>query len=279
MVICVGNSISGGTGKTPFVIALTKILKEHTNKIAIVSTGYKGRMVNNKFAIKVHPTQHISQDVGDEPLMLSEYADVYVAKKRAISISQAEKDGAKIVILDDGFQDNSIYKDISILVVGSAESKNKLMIPAGPMRESIKTSITKADFITSSSTNLQNINPEKRLLSKEEISVKSDNIDKYILVCGIANPIRVLKSLKKIDIIPVKHYFFPDHHQFSDKEIQFLKKAAKKHSAKILTTTKDFIRLTGDAKNDVLTIDHELKIATTPIFLKKIHQHMENIKN
>ena len=136
-VICVGNFTAGGTGKTPFVCWLVGLLKQRGLKPAILTRGFGGRMTG---PVWVQPDTHTAIEVGDEPLLLAKRAPVMVARKRAEgvhAITQHE-DQFDVVIMDDGLQNPSIKKDLSIaLVDGKRGFGNGQVIPAGPLRASL----------------------------------------------------------------------------------------------------------------------------------------------
>ncbi|MSO14143.1 tetraacyldisaccharide 4'-kinase [Rickettsiales endosymbiont of Trichoplax sp. H2] len=279
-IICVGNSISGGAGKTPIVIRLAELLSQNTKlKIAVVAKGYKGNLSNNSNAIKVSLNKHTCKEVGDEALLIAKHFPVYISNKRKLAIELAQKDGAETIILDDGFQNNSINKDISILAINNRifnHDANNLLIPAGPLRESLKTSIRKADIIITSGKNTalrKNFNLSDKLLffqntiikNPEEISGK-----KFILLCGIAQPERVVKTAKNLKANILKSYFFPDHYNFSSQELESLYKEATKFHCNILTTKKDFVRIDKKFHKLTTVIDYAVEINDEKKLIKKI---------
>lgn len=142
-VLCVGNLEAGGAGKTP----LTAYLAAALPGAFIVSRGYGGRLSG---PLQVDPQHHSAGEVGDEPLFLAQNAPVVVAKDRKAGAQAALAAGAKALILDDGFQDPSLVKDLSILVVDASRGwGNGLCLPAGPLREPPQTGLARADFLLS----------------------------------------------------------------------------------------------------------------------------------
>ena len=143
-VVSIGSAIIGGSGKTPTVIFICNLLKKMGFNPHIVSRGYGGSYTN--------PTQVTSDlnyyKVGDEALMMSAYHPTWVAKNRYLGCKLAEENGANIIVLDDGLQTTGIIKDFSIYVYdGIQKFGNKLLVPAGPLRENIKKAVSKCSII------------------------------------------------------------------------------------------------------------------------------------
>lgn len=142
-VLCVGNLEAGGAGKTPVTAYLAAALPG----AFIVSRGYGGRLSG---PVQVDPQKHSAAEVGDEPLLLAQNAPVMVAKDRKAGARAALAAGAKALILDDGFQDPSLVKDLTILVVDASRGwGNGLCLPAGPLREPLAVGLARADLLLS----------------------------------------------------------------------------------------------------------------------------------
>lgn len=254
-VVCIGNPTSGGAGKTPTAIALANLLNEKGKKIAFVSKGYKGKF---KETIKVDITTHNAFEVGDEPLILARYAPCYVCKTRKHGIEAAIKDGANIIILDDGLQDRTIVKDITISVIdGSYGLGNHLVIPAGPLRDRLDISFKHTDIILIIGDDNNNIREEipsnlpilTGRMIPEEIP---DNTQKYIAFAGIGMPDKFFYHLESIGLDIVGKYPFPDHHKYTKRQLRKLLDDAIFSDAKLITTQKDAIRIDEKYINDIV---------------------------
>ena len=155
-VICVGNINMGGTGKTPTVIAILEMLGALDRKAAVISRGYGGTLEG---PVLVDEKKHTAADVGDEPILLSAFADVWVSKDRALGAKAAVKHGAEVLILDDGLQNPALKYDLSMTVVDAEIGfGNHRVFPAGPLRESVEDGLARTDVIVSVGGNFEHSN-------------------------------------------------------------------------------------------------------------------------
>jgi tetraacyldisaccharide 4'-kinase len=271
-IICVGNATVGGAGKTPFVIKLCKLLSTQNKKIALVAKGYKGSLLKNNSATKVNKAKHTAEQTGDEALVLAEYATTYIAKERELAVAAAEKDGADIIIMDDGLQNNKVKKDLSILIQPNS-LKNYLPLPAGPMRELLFSVLYKADIIVTDDAKTAYLKsfPRKLIIEQKQIISNAKNLNqKYILLCGIARPERVEAKLAEHNISIQEKFFFPDHYLFTDSDLNKVYEKAKTTKCKIITTSKDFIRIPDKYHKNTDVIQLDLTITSEEKLLKKI---------
>ena len=277
-IICVGNSVSGGAGKTPVVIRLAELLRKE-KKIAVVARGYKGNLSNSKQATKVDLKKHTYQEVGDEAILIAKHADIFISANRKLAIKAAQGWGAEIIILDDGFQDNTIHKNLSILVISYLDIKNKFLIPAGPMRETLATSLRKADILIVPEGQKYVIPKKcltgKKIFKQKQIISNANQVKgkQYILLCAIAQPERVISTAKVIGAKLIKSYIYHDHYEFSHQELEKIYMEAKQYNCQVLTTTKDYVRLPRKYAIETIVLkysielEHEKKLKEKCVFI------------
>ena len=250
--ICVGNIYVGGTTKTPLTIKIDQILKNNNFKTATIKKFYK--------------------DQTDEQALLKKKTKLYCFKSRKLSIKAAIIDGIEVAIFDDGLQDLSINYDLSFVCFNNKTwIGNGLLIPAGPLREKIE-SLKKYDavFLNGDQNSVSEIRQLIKKINKnikifETIYVpintkKLHTHHKYVAFSGIGNPESFIKTLIDNDYDIIKEFKFPDHHQYSIKDIHKIKIFAKKLNARIITTEKDYIKLKPDDVNDIEFLEVELMI-------------------
>ena len=250
--ICIGNIYVGGTGKTPMAIEIKKILDKEKIDTAFIKKKYFNQI--------------------DEQKILIENGKLFCEKERCDAIEKAIKEGFKVVILDDGLQDSKLKYDISF-VCFNAETwiGNGLLLPAGPLRESLK-SLKKYDavFLNGSSKKIEDIkkiildyNPLIQIFSSEytPTNLEKFNINSnYLVFSGIGNPKNFKKTLKDNNFKTVEFNSFPDHYNYTNNDIEKIKTKAKNLNAKILTTKKDYMRLSKNNSKDIEYLDIKLKI-------------------
>lgn len=261
-VICVGNVTVGGAGKTPFCIALAKSYIKRGKKVAFLSRGYKGSLSTRRKAYKV-TDKHTYKEVGDEPLLLSEVAPTYICPDRYKSAKLAIADGAKILIMDDGLQNFTLEQDEKILLIDANYNLgNGLLLPAGPLRENL-------DYAIRRTTNMYvigkkipaNLKKYKPLLCQVSVeNAKNYKGKKYITMCGIANPDKFQTTVKSLKIKVAKNFYFPDHFKYNPEALAEVVDSAVANKCKILTTTKDFVKIPDELQKhfEVLSISIKL---------------------
>ena len=268
-IICVGNINIGGSGKTPTTIALAKIFLENKTKVHIISRGYKGKIKGPK---KVNEADD-AYDVGDEPILMSKFAPVWVAKQRRSAIIAAIEDGAELLILDDGFQDPSIKKTLSIITVDAEIAfGNRKILPSGPLREPIPDALSRADILLVIGEEHQrerfiksiDLPNELNVFGAEMKVVKSDiHLDKakFVAVAGIGHPEKFFNSIEKFGGEIRKKFSLPDHENYTSRLLRKLKKASLDNNAQLITTEKDFVRIPQNERHNFIFLPIKLKFS------------------
>ncbi len=266
-VICVGNVVLGGAGKTPVVIAISKILKDLGYQPHIISRGY-GAVIRQ--VTKVDPKKHNYLNVGDEPLLLSKTAPTWVSTDRHQSIHLAIKEGADILILDDGLQNKSIYKDLNILVIDSLQGfGNSLLFPSGPLREPLNQALKNSHLIVVIG---DHDIPIKTTIPKvhAKFDITSDIPHQSVVAfAGLGYPEKFLYTLEHHGFHVFEFLKYPDHHPYTIAQMNKLFKIAQSYGARLITTEKDFTRIPEQYQKDILFLKIELCF-DDPILIKKI---------
>jgi len=260
-VICIGNLIMGGAGKTPTAIAVAQELIAKGKKPFFLSRGYGGSL---KGPVIIN-TQSATE-VGDEPLLLAKTAPVCVSSDRIEGAKVCVEAGCDIIIMDDGYQNPSLHKDISILVIdGGYGHGNEKIFPAGPLRESMQNGLKRAQACiiigvdkTQTVQRINKIMPDLPILQAhiEPIERSNPAPTKVLAFAGIGRPEKFFNTLDDLGCEVVMAIPFADHHFFSKTDIKNLQTLAQKFNAQLITTEKDWLRLPADFKNQV----NQLKI-------------------
>lgn len=277
-VICVGNLIAGGSGKTPTAIAVGKILHEIGINFAFLSRGYMRD--GSTFLMLDKADYSKAEIVGDEPLLLLETAPTFVSTDRLFGAKQIEKmNKFSAILLDDGMQNNSLHRDFTIMVVdGKVGFGNNFLIPAGPMREPASSGLKKADLVVVIGT------ASKKLLKKLEgktivaAKIVSTNLSQFfgkklIAFCGLAFPQKFFSFLVEHELEVSETHSFADHHAYTIPELQNLEKIAAEKNAVLIATKKDWIKFPKIFQEKISYLDIELEFEdreTVKNLLKKI---------
>ncbi len=254
-VISVGNIICGGSGKTPTAIALAHLLQQKGIEVHFVTRGYGGLLQG---PVEVSPS-HSPKDIGDEPLLLAQHAPTWVAKNRPLGVQKAMENGAHLVILDDGHQTSSLYKNISFVVVNALQGfGNGHVMPAGPLRETLQEGLRRANAIIGIGEGNM---PAGLPLFKAKINPQpvSFSLNRVVAFCGLGFPQKFYRTLKDLGATLVATKSFPDHHTYTEDELLELQALAKAQQALLITTRKDWVKISPSWQKHLHVLDIEVQ--------------------
>jgi tetraacyldisaccharide 4'-kinase len=268
-VICVGNINAGGTGKTPTVIALVQKLQAMGKNVHVVSRGYGGKLTG---PVRVVERTHNANEVGDEPLLISAFAPVWVAKDRALGVQAAEANGAQVILLDDGMQNPSVVKDATIVVVDAHRGfGNGRVMPAGPLREPVDIGLKRGDIVISIGDQAAQGRFDKTWGDhitlphvRASLSVIETGMDwnglRALAFAGIGHPEKFFATLESIGATLLRTEPLRDHQPLSLALMKRLEIEAAALDAQMVTTEKDAVRLPRAFQMKVLTLPVRLTI-------------------
>lgn len=254
-VICIGNYHLGGAGKTPVTLALGQILRGMGERPFVVSRGYGGSL---RGPVRVDPQYHLADDVGDEPLMLAAHLPVVVARDRIAGAELARGAGASVVLLDDGFQNPSLAKDLALVVIdGKRALGNGHVFPAGPLRAPLAPQLARTDALVVIGRDRAADHVADHVAARgglvlraafkpDEKALSGLQGRRVLAFAGIGDPARFFATLRDSGVDVVEQRAFADHHVFSRTEIEDLAAAAAAQKLLLVTTAKDMARLRGD---------------------------------
>ncbi|MBW7962836.1 tetraacyldisaccharide 4'-kinase [Bradyrhizobium sp. BR 10261] len=253
-VLCVGNYHVGGAGKTPTVLALTKLLRELGESPVVLSRGYGGHL---RGPVMVDRMRHTATEVGDEPLMMVRDVPVAVARDRLDGVALAKSQGATVILMDDGFQNPKLLKDASLIVIDSERGLgNGKVFPAGPLRAPLKPQLSRTDALVligdghaADDVAAEIANRGKPVL-RARLKPDADSLARLqgkpvFAFAGIGDPERFFRTLRTGGIEVARTRPFADHHMFSRDELAALAADAKAGQLTLVATEKDLARLRG----------------------------------
>ncbi len=260
-IICVGNVYLGGTGKTPLCIEIFFILKNLNKNPVFIRKKYSSFQ--------------------DETNLQKQVGPLYESKKRIDALKKAIHNKADIAILDDGFQDFSIKKDLSIACFNENQwIGNGFVIPSGPLRENLS-ALNRANWVVingKKNTNIENeISKKDKTIKIFYTKYKAQNInefknEKVVCFAGIANPDSFFNLLKDNNINILEKISFPDHYNYSDNELENLVNKAKENNATLLTTEKDFFRIEENRRKNIKHLKIKVTIENKKQFIEEINK-------
>ncbi|MFQ5984409.1 MAG: tetraacyldisaccharide 4'-kinase [Alphaproteobacteria bacterium] len=253
-VVCVGNLVVGGAGKTPATLALARRLKEAGHNVHLLGRGYGGR---RRGPLRVDHARHDAREVGDEALLLAAEAPTWVARDRVAGARAAAQAGAEVVVMDDGFQYPGLEKDLSLLVVDARYGfGNGRVMPAGPLRETLADGLARAQALVLVGDDGHGLKPR---LEELKPSVLGAHLEpgpeaaalggkRVLAFAGIARPGKFFHTLETLGCRVAAARAFPDHHRYDPDEIMTMVEDAHRLDAVPVTTEKDAVNLPPEAR-------------------------------
>ncbi|MEZ6001195.1 tetraacyldisaccharide 4'-kinase [Hyphomonas sp.] len=259
-IVCIGNLTVGGVGKTPVVEAIRRRALDAGLRAASLSRGYGGKLEG---PLKVDPAMHSSADVGDEPLMLAATGEAWIGKDRAEAARAMAADGVQLIVMDDGHQNPSVAKDLSLIVIDAAAPfGNGHVLPKGPLREPVADGLARADGVI-----LMGEGKELTAVQKSHLPVVRAGLapagkvpeGPLVAFAGIGRPVKFFYSLTEAgadlrDSVP-----YGDHHAYSASDLKFLNDLAASRGARLITTSKDHVRLPEEERARILVFPVEAR--------------------
>ena len=265
-VVCIGNLTTGGAGKTPMVAALLARLVAQGRAPHVVSRGHGGRFAGPH---RVDSERDSHGDVGDEPLLLSAFAPVWVARDRAAGVRAAAAAGAGLILMDDGFQNSSVVKDRSILMVDAGPGfGNARLIPAGPLREPVAGGLARADAVVLVGTEAERTAAAGRwpglagavaarlVPRRTGLSLAGERV---LAFAGIGRPGKFFATLRAMGAEIVEAVAFADHCDYPPAVLRRLRRRALAEDAMLVTTEKDAVRLPAGFRREVVVVQVHLE--------------------
>lgn len=267
-VLCVGNFTLGGAGKTPTAIALAALLRTLGQAPAFLTRGYGGRLPG---PIRVDPSLHGAVEVGDESLLLAAHAPTIVARDRVAGARLCAAGGASVVVMDDGLQNPSLIKDLSLAVIDAgAGSGNGRVFPAGPLRAPLDRQWRHVGAIVlvgegapgealAREAAARGLAVHRASLEPEAAEGLRDQA--VLAFAGIGRPEKFFDTLRQVGARIVEARPFPDHHRFGAAELAALAAQARGRDARLVTTQKDAVRLPREFAEQVCVLRVSLRFA------------------
>lgn len=254
-VLCIGNPTVGGAGKTPTALAVARLLTAAGERPVFLSRGYGGRLCG---PVRVEPRRHRAEQVGDEPLLLAGTAPVVVARDRFAGARAAQQEGASVVVMDDGFQNPALAKDLALLVVDARRGiGNGRVVPAGPLRAPLGRQLDHAQALMVIGDGARGTPVEAQAragglavfygrLEPDADVIATLKGRKVLAFAGIGDPDKFFATLERAGIDVRVRRGFPDHYRYASADALALLAEADRYGLALVTTEKDLLRFRGE---------------------------------
>lgn len=267
-VVCLGGLVVGGSGKTPATLAVASYLARRGVHAHAIGPGYLGSFARQGTARRIDPERHTVAEAGDEAMLLAKHLPTWVCNDRRESARAAFENGAQIILLDDGFQDPWIEKDLSFLVVDGAYGfGNRKILPAGPLREKVEAGLGRADAVILVGENTSGVTvsiPDSIPLLRSKLvpTAEAEAVAgrEVIAFAGIGGPKKFFRTLEELGCRLRSKFTFPDHHAYDAEDLEKLFKLSEQYDVPLVTTEKDAVRLPPDARARVEVVPVTLSV-------------------
>lgn len=261
-VICIGNLVMGGVGKTPLAVSVAEYFKMNGKKPVFLTRGYGGGLSN----ILVDPDRHTAAQTGDEALLLARVAPAIVDADRARGAKKAEQIGADVIIMDDGFQNPQLCKTLSFAVFdGRVGTGNGKVFPAGPLREPLEDGLKRANALIVVGKDVSGVKRQIEQytslpligmhIEQDVAKISQLSGQKIYAFAGIGYPEKFFDMLKDYGCDVVGKKAFSDHYPYTDNDMTDMLAEAKKQEAVLVTTAKDGVRIPARFLPDVQIVE------------------------
>ncbi len=263
-VVCVGNIVAGGAGKTPVAIAICKWFRAQQATPHFLTRGYGGSLSG---PVQVVPERHDAGDVGDEALLLAAHAPTWVSRDRAAGAAAAVAAGADVIVMDDGHQNGAVRKTLSMVIVDGAYGfGNGRVIPAGPLREPLDWGFSRADIAVVLGSSIASVEaaiptgfPVIRGDLVPDAGCRALSGRRVVAFAGIGRPEKFFETVAALGCAIASARSFPDHHSFTAGELAELRAQAASFDAQLLTTEKDLVRIGPEDRSGIVVIPVEVE--------------------
>jgi tetraacyldisaccharide 4'-kinase len=257
-VLCVGNLVVGGAGKTPVAMDLAERLLSRGERPHLLSRGYGGTLVG---PIQADPARHGDREVGDEALLLARVAPTWIARDRAAGAKAAISAGATVLVLDDGFQNASLVQDLKLLVIdGLYRFGNGHVLPAGPLREPAASGLARADAVVIMGEGESRIEglagrlPVLRAHLVLRTGAPALRGARIVAFAGIGRPQKFFAFLDGLGASVLARHAFADHQPYGAGDLEPILAEAARIGSRVLTTEKDWVRIAREFQGRIAPV-------------------------